>query len=233
MDTQPISEYFHFGLDFWYLRQAEAGFPIHDKSDVDLSFVLTSIKDFLSSLDSLNLKVTRNAAQKLVKFQKLLESGETDSQLDKKQAEQLQEIMGELGNTLLAELQGLNVYVVTDKRLNVANLQNKVHLLFAPNVFQKLPTLAQYDISEAGKCIAFERSTAAAFHLMRATESVLREYYCFLVSRNRVKILLWGAITKDLQNRRKFQKDEKRQTLFKNLDNIRVSFRNPTINGIP
>jgi hypothetical protein len=33
------------------------------------------------------------------------------------------------------------------------------------------------DVREAGKCLAFELSTAAGFHILRATESVLRSYW--------------------------------------------------------
>lgn len=228
MDTKSISEYFHFGLSFWYLRKVEAGFRIHNTPNINLSFVLNGITGFLESLDKLNLQVTRNAAYELISFQKSIENTEKDSVLDKEQAEKLQKIMKDLEKTLLAELKGFNVYVVTPKRLDINKLQTNPSLLFAPKSFERLPHLAQYDISEAGKCIAFERPTAAAFHLMRATESVLREYYLFHIKRNRVKVLLWGVMTKELQSKSKFMKDEKHQVLFKNLDNIRLSFRNPT-----
>jgi hypothetical protein len=228
VDTKPISDYFHFGLDYWYLRQVEPGYEIHNSPDINLDFVLDGIESFMLNLDELNLQVTRRAARDLVSFQKTIEKTEKGSVLDEEQAERLRKIMEDLEKTLLAELEGFNAYVVTPKRIDVTKLQTQPHLLFAPMVFKKLPPLAQFDIGEAGKCIVFELSTAAAFHLMRATEAVLREYYHFHVSRNRVKPLLWGSITKDLQSRNKFQKDEKHQVLLKNLDNIRLSFRNPT-----
>jgi hypothetical protein len=37
----------------------------------------------------------------------------------------------------------------------------------APNALSSLPASAQVDFREAGICIAFERPTAVAFHLMR------------------------------------------------------------------
>jgi hypothetical protein len=229
METKSISNYFFFGLSFWYLREVQAGYSIHSTPDDKLGYVLCSIDEFISYLDELNLPVTRTVSKnRLVILQEMLKATDKDSVLDEKQAKELQEIAKELETTLIAELAGLSAYVVTSKRIDVDKLQNNVHLLFAPAVFEKLPTVAQFDLREAGKCIVFERSTAAAFHLMRATESVLREYYLFHVKRNRVKVLLWGAITKKLQSKSKFLKDEKRQVLFKNLDNIRLSFRNPT-----
>lgn len=72
--------------------------------------------------------------------------------------------------------------------------------------------------------MAFERPTAAAFHLLRATEGVLRHFYCSVVKRNRIDPLLWGPIITALRDRRK----PPAASLLANLDNIRVSFRNPT-----
>lgn len=94
----------------------------------------------------------------------------------------------------------------------------------APKVFNKLPEIAIKDFDEAGKCIAFERSTAAAFHLLRATESVLRNYYLSIVKRNRVSPLNWGPMLKSLRSRKKRPDD----VLLDHLDGIRRNFRNPT-----
>jgi hypothetical protein len=87
-------------------------------------------------------------------------------------------------------------------------------------VYAKLPEVAQYDFGEAGKCIAFERPTAAAFHLMRGTEGVLLRDR----KRDRVKPLLWGSMVNDMKNRRRKPPKE----LLQNLGNIRESFRNST-----
>jgi hypothetical protein len=97
--------------------------------------------------------------------------------------------------------------------------------LLAPGVYRKLPELARYDFAEAGKCIAFERPTAAAFHILRGTEGVLKHFYLTMIKRGRIKNLLWGPVVEDLRAHRKTQKHE---VLYSNLDNIRRSFRNPT-----
>jgi hypothetical protein len=95
----------------------------------------------------------------------------------------------------------------------------------SPDVFSFLPEITQYDLNEAGKCIAFERPTAAAFHLLRGIEAVLRLFYCTLIRTRRVPTLVWGAMTQDLKQR---TKTKRYTTLYNNLDNIRYSFRNPT-----
>lgn len=45
--------------------------------------------------------------------------------------------------------------------------------LFGPTVGLKFPSIA-YEISEAGKCLALDRSTASAFHSVRALEAAIR-----------------------------------------------------------
>ena len=39
------------------------------------------------------------------------------------------------------------------------------------------PDIAKIDLAEAGRALAFELPTAAAFQLLRATEQVLRDFY--------------------------------------------------------
>jgi hypothetical protein len=58
-----------------------------------------------------------------------------------------------------------------------------------------------YDIQQAGRCLAFNIPTAAGFHILKAVESMIREYHLRLTgkhiaakSRNR------GAYIRDLNN---------------------------------
>ena len=94
----------------------------------------------------------------------------------------------------------------------------------AKGVFEALPDISKYDFMEAGKCIAFERATAAAFYTMRGTEGVLRHYYCSIIKRGRVAKLMWYDMVQHLRKRR----DAPPKALLDNLDNIRLNFRNPT-----
>jgi hypothetical protein len=135
--------------------------------------------------------------------------------------------MTEARNTLEAELKGFVVYVITPKRVDVKKLLSDVPSLFSPGTFENLPDIARYDLTQAGTCTAYENSTAAGFHLMRATEAVLRAFYRHHVTRGH-KESLWGPIVKDLRRRRKFTGRDQYTALFNNLDNIRASFRNPT-----
>jgi hypothetical protein len=176
----------------------------------------------------LNLQVTYRASGELWKIKKELEKTDEDAILTNEQAQNLETAMDSIRKTLVAELLGFEVYIITPKRIDVNKLVSNVESLFAPEVFYWLPEIAQHDLEEAGKCLAFERATASAFHLMRATESVLREFYCHHVKRSRVKPMLWGPMVQSLRRRTKFKGNETYLALFNNLDNIRRSFRNPT-----
>ena len=221
MKKQLIGTYVWFGTCLRYLQDAQAGAKIKGGS-----FITANIDRFLNSLIELGLQVTWRAAQELEVFRGQLDTEkDEDAVLSKEQASHLSNLMYDIRKTLDAEIQGFEAFVVTPKIFDTGRLLNNVASLFAPNVFSALPHIAQYDLSEAGKCIAFERPTAAAFHILRSTEEVLRLFYCTLIRQKRVSPLLWGNMVNDLRNR---QKTKKHETLYSNLDNIRFSFRNPT-----
>jgi len=144
--------------------------------------------------------------------------------LSEKDASTLSESITEIRKTLMAEMEGIFDYVITPKRLDIKKLLENIEGLFAPDVYNRMPEIARYDFQEAGKCISFDLPTAAAFHILRGTESVLRHYYYDKVKQKRVD-LLWGAIVTDLRKRTKTKTN---QTLNNNLDNIKNAFRNPT-----
>ena len=124
-----------------------------------------------------------------------------------------------------AELSSVSVYMPTPKRIDLEKLLPNTGGLFAPNVFGKLPKIARSDFEKAGKCIAFELPTVAAFHILRATESNLRYYYKQRIRQKRIASLNWGSMVEDLRNR---PMTKKYDLLNDRLDNIRKSFGNPS-----
>jgi hypothetical protein len=79
--------------------------------------------------------------------------------------------------TFTAELEVMSAYFVTSKRgYDIVSLIENAVVIFPPELLQKVPGV-EYDIMEAGKCIAFELTTAAGFHLMRALETVIMTYW--------------------------------------------------------
>ena len=220
MERRSISKYVGFGTCVRYLQDATRISRIHGRG-----FILDNIDHFLSELRDLQLFVTERTTDNL-KFLKMeLSKLDRNALLSASKSNELNKIMRELRTTLQAELEGVEAFSITPKRIEVVKLIDGVPSLFAPEIFNLLPDIAKYDFNEAGKCIAFERPTAAAFHILRGTEGFLNHFYCSFIRQKRIKKFMWGPIVEDLRNR---HKTKKYATLYNNLDNIRYSFRNPT-----
>lgn len=220
MEAKVVWSYVNIGTGFRYLQDASADRSIHGKGRV-----LDNIDRFLNSLDSLDLRVTKIAAAKLIEFRNEIEKKAQNEKLSQEDVRALKRIMRDLRPTFRAEALCQKFFVVTSKRLDLECLLAEVAKLFAPNSFSRLSEIAQYDFSEAGKCIAFERPTAAAFHLMRGMEAVVFTYYKKFI-RPAKKGQTWGQMTTALRQKTKGKKP-KSDTLA-HLDHIRSAFRNPT-----
>lgn len=218
MNRQPIYRFYFFGTCERFLQDA------HENMSMDPNDGIPgNIRSFFGYLDELGLAVTRRVARpRLTAF---LQSIEGQAALSAQKAAELQRIMAEIRTTLDAELEGVEAYTPTPKRLDLRHLLETIGSLFAPTTYDVLPEIARYDFAEAGKCIAFERPTAAAFHILRGTESTLRFYYEQMIRQNRIPSRMWGPIVQDLRLRPRTREYD---VLNNHLDNIRNSFRNPT-----
>lgn len=187
--------------------------------------ILGNITRFLKALTSLNMPVTRKATTDLVKLQKRLSQLPQDSKLIGDDAKKLREIIKVLRPTFTAEAQCQYIFTTSPKRIDLDKLLNNVPSLFALQVFESLSDISKTDFCEAGKCTAFERPTAAAFHLMRATEAVVRLYYKKYIRPAKAD-LTWGQMTTAL--RQKTNSKKPNTDTLAHLDHIRTAFRNPT-----
>ncbi|MFC2024285.1 hypothetical protein ACFLTJ_01720 [Chloroflexota bacterium] len=215
MESRPIFEYILCGESFWFLKEVAQGRKIRS--------IITEINSLLACFENFHLPVTLRAANRLKTLEQKLLTSDPESDCTEQQTKELRDIVDELHLTFMAESSGNIAFIVTDKRINVNKLLNDAPSLLAPNVFDSLSDIARYDFIEAGQCIAFERPTAAAFHLLRATESILRQLYCLIVKRKRVA-LMWGPMVTHLRQRKRPQFGP----LLDHLDHIRFHFRNPT-----
>jgi hypothetical protein len=85
--------------------------------------------------------------------------------------------LAEFETVLRNELAIADVYFVTrkagyDTSVLIANAEKNFSSELTAKVSGAIP-----DIREAGKCLAFEMSTAAGFHVLRAVEAVVRAYW--------------------------------------------------------
>jgi hypothetical protein len=189
---------------------------------------LSNLSTFLERLDDLGLVVSQQAAESLGLRDKCyeLEQAAGEARLTDDDAEFLRQNVRKLRLTLDSELLQKKAFVVSPKRWDVDKLLTEPSALFAPELYASLESIPQFDFAEACRCIAFERPTAAAFHLMRGTEAVLRTYYCRVVRQKRLseKDRTWGAMVEALRKRSK----PPPKALLDELDNIRFNYRNPT-----
>ncbi|MFX0009108.1 MAG: hypothetical protein ACFE9R_02230 [Candidatus Hermodarchaeota archaeon] len=222
MQAKKIDQYIRFGAELRYLQDSQEGKKIHGSG-----VTLGVSKRLIKRLDEVKFNITKrtSAYKELGKFISNMEKMPKNSNLNKEDAKKLTDIIEDLRKTLHAEADSKLAYIVEEKRMDVDKLINNISGLFGKDVYNLIPEIAKYDFSEAGKCIAFELPTAAAFHILRGTESVLREYYCSIIKINRCKPLLWGPMTSGLKSR---TKNRPPKPLMDNLDNIKDNFRNPT-----
>jgi len=229
MEQRTTYGYIYLGTIVRYLLDTRPGAAI---------FADATILENIANLDYLlgeyEFHVTRRVSYEIFELQnkwaaekELDESGELASTRTITEAETayLTAAARITRETLLAEASGKISFIASDKRYTVDKLMNDVGSLMGGGVYESLPDIAKYDFEEGGKAIAFDLPTAAAFHILRGTEAVLRDFYCRVVRRERIpEPRMWAAMVKGMRNRR----NAPSSLLLDNLDSLRSNFRNPT-----
>ncbi len=200
------------------MKSVELGTSLHGDG-----YVIQNIDICLRALDRFQLKVTKRASWRIQDINARFKKLPKDTELSEEDCDKLQKELEGVKVTLMAETQGHIAYVATDKRHSAEKLGDEIWTLFADGAKTCLPSVAAFDIEEAGKCILFERSTAAAFHLMRSVEASLKAYHALQGCTSKGPAT-WGSMLSDLR-----AKDAKKNPeLLDHLDSIRRNFRNPT-----
>lgn len=124
---------------------------------------------------------------------------------------------------LSAELSSSDTYWVSPKGTHKTSmLMKSAHSVLPDAVTARFPLVAS-DFDEAGRCWIFDNYTAAGFHLMRATEAAIREYYKVLTQKEpKKKFRNWGIYLKELS-----KCTNANPKIIHFLDHIRDNYRNP------
>jgi hypothetical protein len=132
-----------------------------------------------------------------------------------------------LEKVLLSEAKTKKFYALPASRYNSFYLMESPESFLSAGAFLKLSEMAKFDFTSACRCLLYGEATASAFHILRATEEVLRLYYYKHIKSKRLKERdqVWGSMTSALE-RKKVRKPSK--TILESLDLIRSSYRNPT-----
>lgn len=125
---------------------------------------------------------------------------------------------------LSAELSNSDTYWISPKGTHKTSmLLQSAHLELPQSVIAEMPEV-KTDFDEAGKCLLFDNSTAVGFHLLRATETVIRKYYKAVTGAEpKAKFRNWGAYIKRL---REHKADP---SIVNHLEHVRENYRNPVL----
>jgi hypothetical protein len=142
-----------------------------------------SLQEFLfSSVYRDGFRATAAAAPPLINMLEFFapeveESTNWDDKFAAWQVNRLKVSFSKFEAVLTADLQSSALFYVSSKGgYDTLYLTEQGHVLFPSSLNQKAPEALE-DVRAATRCIAFELPTAAAFHLHRANEAVLRRYF--------------------------------------------------------
>lgn len=225
--TNP-TDYITLGGRLRYFAGRKAGDPIFGKN-----LIYDNLIWFKEDLEKLDFTVTRNLYnRKLLPIQKEYEIlkktpgvNQENSTLTEEQAASLSSTILEFENTVFAEAETRIIASPVPRRFTLDHLLVKPGGILGYGVFDKLTELAQNDVAQACRCIAFECSTAAAFHILRAIEECVRVLFKSYFPR-KDGTRAWGTLTTELDNKPRNPKPD--EILLAHLSHIRKRFRNPT-----
>lgn len=229
MNYTKIYDYFSFGYNYNILLKGNSG-----KTN---SECLEDMKIYNNFIRQHNLTVTISSIQllKLIpdmeKLMKLAKAKKTkDEIVDPKFWNSILEKLIKVDSTFDAELNTKIAFTLDEKRHSNEMLLDKIYQLFAENTFEVLPPIAKFDFEESGKCLAFDRYTASAFHSLRGTEDVVKMYYERLFSITATDKDTWGTyenkIKKELEDGN--LKPHPDEQLIISMASLRKHYRNQT-----
>ena len=99
-------------------------------------------------------------------------------------------------------------------------LIEKMNDIVSPECWKFFSKFAKREIEECGRCLAFERYTAAGFHVLRAVEAEVRDYVCLVLQAEPLKRDLGHFV--DV-----LAKNQASDKLISSLNEIRRLDRNP------
>ena len=134
-----------------------------------------------NSLYSPYLRASTGSSNKLfTEVLKILQPNEDNNETNRNDLLPIKTAFQEYRAALMAEIESMNLYLVTPKwPYDTHSLLENGELIFPRELAIKVPQ-ALYDAKEAAKCLAFEMPNACGFHVMRALEAVVISYYEFI-----------------------------------------------------
>lgn len=212
---------------YYILIGLELRILVHANSRKTKESTEESIATLLSTLELCGFDVSLSGFNSTI-FEEMQED---ISELDEKSllgvelAERVNDQFDVIEKIVFAEANSKKVYVLPNRRFNTKFLLSNPEKLIKDGMFNKLSDIAQNDIASSCKCLLFGVATASAFHILRATEAVLKDYYFIHRKQKRLKKPMWGPMVDQLRAKKRKRLPE---TILDSLDSIRKGYRNPT-----
>ncbi|MBS1587687.1 MAG: hypothetical protein JSS82_19295 [Bacteroidetes bacterium] len=228
MKAVKLYDYYSFGFNYQLLLYGSASKTVEE--------FVNDFRVYFDFIKEHNLKVTISS----LKLQHINEDLEILGKLNKgkKKKEKIPtelhtKIINKItkaDSTLDAELNTEISFLLDKKRFSNEILIDDIESVFSKFVFSELPEIAKYDFKECGKCLAFDRFTAAGFHALRGTEDTLKFFYSKLLNTAATEIQTWGSFYSEIfkQNKAGIINPLVSEELLVNLDNLRKYYRNKT-----
>lgn len=214
--------------------------PLQDFDDTDRSygdvyFVLyrarTSIERIMAD-QSLALRTCRQASTNLIQtinqvipedFNALFARNKDDV-IHWWLLDQIKNAASRFETVLNEELAISETYVLTQKgAYATSELATNAEVMLPAETRAALPEKAAWDLREAGRCLAYETATAAAFHISRSVESCILAYYEHTVGKDApTKMRNWAVYINAMK-----QSGKADDRVLNLLTHIKDSYRNP------
>jgi len=225
--------FFELSIRLHPLRQLAADYPVRDCWGV----IWQAKNDLNAFFEIFPLRISREPASRVYRaLSKIVpeefagikigdeESGwQKISYLD---AQEIRDSIAEFETVLKAELSNFDTYFVSQKgSFSTPDLIARAEIMLPESTRLAMPQGALDDMREAGRCLAFNLGTATGFHILRATESVIRQYYEATVGElPALKIRNWGAYIRNMRRCGKAQ-----EKILAMMEHIKDSYRNPVL----
>ncbi|MDD3288618.1 MAG: hypothetical protein PHX43_06390 [Alphaproteobacteria bacterium] len=109
---------------------------------------------------------------------KQLKALESEDRVNQHELAMIHSLVGKFEHALAAELNRAPSYIAEKRGIySTSDLIENAYQVFPPSLQTTIAASAQNEFNTAGRAIAFGLGTAAAVHLLRAIEIVLRQYY--------------------------------------------------------
>jgi hypothetical protein len=186
---------------------AVANIPLGSSLEGNVAITLSEAKEMLPVFNDENtplaLSVSRSTAEELSSAIQFALASEQPKKIELENISHARQLATRLQIILAEELPKQAIYHVFPKRAYDTNiLIEDATKVLSDDTRKMLSTEAERDIASAGRCLAFELPTAAVFHLMRALEATIRDYYAVVLGiMPKIKMRNWGSYIKNLREK--------------------------------